>query len=166
MPTVAQTPLPLSPTPCATTQSAAPLLYGQIVNVSASRASRTTTVTSAPPPPASSKLPKRRHPKRSRQRPHPFHPLSHSTSSTQVCTSSAATKITPADGKTAHSRHLTGRSEFKPPRRCKGWTRAGLGNGPDALSARAAASPGMENGHLTLRRYSLSAPCSLFFYFT
>jgi hypothetical protein len=56
--------------------------------------------------------------------------------------------------------------EFGLTRTCKGWTRAGLGNGPDASSARAAASPGMENGRLTLRRYSLSAPCSLFFYFT
>jgi hypothetical protein len=62
--------------------------------------------------------------------------------------------------------NLTGRSEFKPPGRCNEGRHIGLGNGPDASSARAVASPGMENGHLTLRRYSLSAPCSLFFYFT
>ena len=42
----------------------------------------------------------------------------------------------------------------------------GLGNGPDASLAHAMASPGMENRCLTFRRYSLSAPCSLFFYFT
>jgi hypothetical protein len=62
--------------------------------------------------------------------------------------------------------NLTGRLEFEPPRRCKGSTRVGLGNGPDASSVCAVVSPGMENGHLTLRRYSLSSPCSLFLYIT
>ena len=58
-----------------------------------------------------------------------------------------------------------GRSEFKPPERCKGSTHVGLGNGPDTSSACTMAFSRIENRYFTFCRYSLSAPCSLFISF-